>query len=252
MLVGRMPPRATKTALDLAAERLRAMVLDEPEGALIGNEEALIAKLGSSRSTVRQVARLLEREGLLRVKRGIYGGYFGTRPDTGTIETTVSVYLQTLKLDTRDVMMMASALWIEAVRKAASADTAKINAEITPLKRRVKAIKDHATFEETRELELKIQAAVFRLAQSDYIKLIFDINVAFADRKFTAPIIDDESREHLDFVQAWREAKLLELNTIMLRDTELAAHAARYSRKVWHRRLQRRFAALLGSPAAGG
>jgi len=56
-------------------------VLAAKEGALIGSEESLIADLGVSRSTLRQAARLLEREGLLRVKRGINGGYYGQPTD---------------------------------------------------------------------------------------------------------------------------------------------------------------------------
>ena len=54
----------TRTPLGVAAERLRTIVLDADEGAFIGSEDALISQLGCSRSTVRQVARLLEREGL--------------------------------------------------------------------------------------------------------------------------------------------------------------------------------------------
>jgi GntR family transcriptional regulator, transcriptional repressor for pyruvate dehydrogenase complex len=239
-----MPMRGAKTAIDIAAERLRTIVLEAEEGALIGSEEALIAQLGCSRSTVRQVARLLEREGLLRVKRGINGGYFGGRPDSGTIEATVSAYLQTLDLDARDVMVIATTLWVEAVRKAAGAAPAELQSGLAALRRRIKALKDDATFEEVRELELKSQAEIFRLAGSNYIKLIFDINVAFAGRKFAAPLVDNQSAAHVQFVRDWREGKLVELGTVASGNAELAVLAAHYCREIWQGRLQRRFAAL--------
>lgn len=83
-----------KSALDEAASRLRSIALTAKEGGLVGSEETLIAKLGVSRATVRQAARLLEREGFLRVRRGINGGYFAARPDVRTIEKAVSSYLE--------------------------------------------------------------------------------------------------------------------------------------------------------------
>lgn len=230
------------SAIEAVAARLRAMVLDRPAGTLIGSEEALVSQLGCSRSTVRQVARLLEREGLLKVRRGINGGYFSARPDAGTIEATVSAYLQTIEMDPGDITILASALWAEAVRKAAALPPAETEPVAARLRRRINAIPDRATFDAVRNVELETQAEIFRLANSSYIKLIFDINVAFSNRRFPAPIIDDDSAEHLDFVRKWRDAKLMELAGITSGDRELAVMAAQHSRKIWQRRLKRRFA----------
>ena len=80
-----MTKRPSRPAIEAAAAQLRSIVLESDNGALIGSEDMLLEKLGFSRSTVRQVARLLEREGYLRVRRGINGGYFGSRPDAATI-----------------------------------------------------------------------------------------------------------------------------------------------------------------------
>lgn len=232
----------SKITLTVAAERLRAIVLDSEEGAFIGSEEALIAKLGCARNTVRQVARLLEREGLLKVRRGINGGYFGSRPDAGTIEATVSAYLETLDMDAGDVTILASALWVEAVRKAAGADPAEAQAVADRLRTKVDALPADASFEQVRDLELLAQTEVFHLANSSYIKLIFDINVAFSRRRFPpSRVVDTRSPEHLEFVKKWKEARLLELNAIAIGDRELAVLAARYSRKVWHQRIWQRF-----------
>ena len=75
-----------KSTIDAAASRLRALARAANADALLGSEEALVAQLGVSRATLRQVARLLEREGLLKVRRGINGGYFAARPDLRTVE----------------------------------------------------------------------------------------------------------------------------------------------------------------------
>ena len=236
-----MKKREVRTTIEAAAMNLRKIVLDLPPGSLIGSEEALIVRLGSSRSTVRQVARLLEREGLLMVRRGINGGYFGTRPDAGTIEATVSTYLETLDVDARDTTVVASTLWVEAIRKAAVADSDERRNFADKMISRIKAIKDNAPFEKVRELELLTQGGVFELARSAYVKLIFDINVAFSRRKFPTPISDDTSKEHLRFVRAWKDAKLLEMSAIDQGDVTLAALAGQHSRQVWHRRILSRF-----------
>ena len=236
-----MQKRENQTAIQAAAAKLRVIVLDSGDGELLGNEEALIARLGCARSTMKQVARLLEREGLLCVRRGINGGYFGTRPAAGTIEATVSAYLETLDMDPQDVTIMASALWLEVMRKAASAPSEQVLALIEPLKKRLKAIPDSAAYDEVRALEMDTQAAVFELAKSAYIKLIFDINIAFSRRAFVLPMVGDDEKEHPDFVRTWREAKLLELNALAQGDRELAVIAGRYSRKVWHRRVRARY-----------
>ena len=225
-----------KTALKIAADRLRAKSLAAREGALLGSEETLIAHLGVSRSTVRQVARLLEREGLLKVRRGPSGGYFAARPDAETIQSVVSAYLETLEMDPQDVTAVASALWIEAVRKAAAHPREETRTTIEGIKRRVASLKPNATFAHIRKLEIDSRKSIFELTNSRYIELIFDINAAFATRTFPPPE-EDESAEHPHFALTWRDAKLLELTAIAEQDVELAAMAARYVRKVWDNRI---------------
>jgi GntR family transcriptional regulator, transcriptional repressor for pyruvate dehydrogenase complex len=113
----------SKSALEGAASRLRSIALAAKEGVLVGSEETLIAKSGVSRATVRQAARLLEREGFLRVRRGINGGYFAARPDVRTIEKTVSAYLEMVHTKPEDITVIASVLWVEELRRAAQMKT---------------------------------------------------------------------------------------------------------------------------------
>lgn len=238
------PTARRRTPLELAVERLREHALDSPEGTLIGSEDALVGLLGCSRSTVRQAARVLEREGVLKVRRGINGGYFSSRPDAGTIEATVSAYLETLHMKPSDVTVLASVLWVEAMRKAASGDPEQIAAAVKRLQKKIRTLKDEATFTDVRLLESETQKAIFELADSTYIQLIFDINAAYSRRRFSDPITDDDSPEHREFVRKWRDAKSLELNALLIGDRDLVLSAAQLSRKVWHSRLQRRFKIL--------
>jgi DNA-binding FadR family transcriptional regulator len=228
------------TALSAAAQRLRELSLAAEEGSLLGGEEALIAELGFSRSTVRQAARLLEREGLLRVKRGPSGGYFACRPDAATIEGAVSAYLQVLDVDVEDVLAIASALWIEAMVKAARAPEERRLAAVDKLRRLLDTVKDNASFRQLRDAELLGQGVVFDLAGSNYIKLVFDINLAFSQRRLSGTLDEAEPEVHRQFVANWREAKRLECGALAEGSEELAALASRYSRKLWDRTVWQR------------
>lgn len=229
---------APKNVLDAAAKRLRAEVLARDEGAFIGSEESLETLLGVSRPTMRQAARMLEREGLLRVKRGNNGGYFGTRPDNDFIEATVSTYLEVLHAESEDLTMIASVLWTEVVRKAAALRSDASRDLVARFRNKVKNLPDTATFTELQEIELEIRAEIFELIKSPYIELIFSINANFARRHFSdPPSVRDGTPEQVEFVVAWRKAKLIELDAIADGDQELAQLAARRTRSLLHRRL---------------
>lgn len=225
------------TGLKAAAARLRALSLSTTPGELMGAEEALISKLGFSRSTIRQAARLLEREGLLRVRRGPSGGYFASRPDANSIAETVAAYLQTIEIDNADISLVASALYVEAVRKAATRIDDAGKARMSVFCERVLAVKFGANFTEIRSLEKECRDALFALANSKYVELIFNINTAFAYQRMSTEGRFDHGPEHIEFVRTWRNAKALELTAIADADADLATMAARHLRKVWDDRI---------------
>lgn len=227
----------SKSAIGAAASRLREMALASADGSLLGSEETLVERLGVSRATVRQAARLLEREGLLRVRRGINGGYFAGRPNLDTVEASVSAYLDTLDMDAEDVTAIASILWIEALRKAAGLRTEAAKAVADRLRERVTALRTDAPFRKVAELEEEYRSEVFALTRARYIELIFQVNVAFAQKRFMPGSLSDDTDAHRTFVEAWRKAKLMELDAITDGDPELGAMAARHSRNLWHKRV---------------
>jgi DNA-binding GntR family transcriptional regulator len=230
--------KQSRSTIEAAAAQFRAMSLDAEEGALLGSEDTLVQALGVSRATVRQVARLLEREGLLKVRRGINGGYFAARPDVDTIEQAVSAYLVTLDMDAQDVTTIASVLWVEVLRKAAGRRSAAAREMVEAFRARVAAVRPDAPFSEIVQLEQDSRTAIFDLIKARYIELIFQINVAFAQKRFAAAPEMDPG-EHRAFVHAWRNAKLMELEAIADGDPELGMMAARHIRTLWHQRIWR-------------
>lgn len=226
------------STLQAAAASLRALILAAEDGALLGSEEDLQEKLGVSRATVRQIARLLEREGLLSVRRGLRGGYYAARPSLDTIETAVSAYLEVLHVPPEDLTIIAAALWAEVVRKAAGLRSPEALAMAERFSAELRRLPDDAGFDAVFALEKAIRDTIFALIESRYVELIFQINVAFAQRKFPhPPSLHDGTPAHRAFVRGWRASKLLELEAIASGDSELGVMAARHVRKLWHDRM---------------
>src|SRR3974377_1146477 len=76
------------------ASRLRDLILACAPDTQIGSLNEIAQRLGVGIVTVQQAARILEHEGLLAVRRGPGGGYYGTRPDEAALERSVAAYLR--------------------------------------------------------------------------------------------------------------------------------------------------------------
>jgi GntR family transcriptional regulator, transcriptional repressor for pyruvate dehydrogenase complex len=212
------------------------MALTFPEGELIGSEDDVIAHLGVSRVTVRQAARLLERDGLLLVKRGKKGGYFSARPGLDMMEAVVCAYLETLGIGAAHTGGVATALWVESVRQATLADRTKAIAAARKLQDLVEALPPEASMGAIAEAEHAFRGQIFDLIDGNYLRTIFQINAAFSRSHLPAdapPISEDQHRE---FLRKWRSAKLLQCEAIASGDMLQGVLAALHDRNAWTQR----------------
>jgi DNA-binding IscR family transcriptional regulator len=218
-----------------AATQLRSVVLSKEDGEFLGDEREVIQLLGVSRATLRQVARLLEREGLLAVKRGSNGGYYARRPCPQSVEAAVIDYLEVLDVGTDELSIMASTIWIEAVRQAANSTDKTASAVVTKLTKAVRAV-DTTTlsYVELIRLEQRIRADVLSLVDMPYMKFMFQITLSFGEKRFSREE-SNKAMAHVlpEWITRWREVKLLELSAIAHGDQELAVMAAGRSRDLW-------------------
>jgi DNA-binding FadR family transcriptional regulator len=80
---------------EVLAERIEREILDsggEP-GTHLGGELDLIQRYGSSRAVFREAIRLLERHGIVEMRRGVGGGLYIRRPDPEPVANAMAVYL---------------------------------------------------------------------------------------------------------------------------------------------------------------
>lgn len=87
-------PEGTQTAVRKAVTAIRQDSLSTEPGTLLGQEGDLIARYGVSRPTLRQAAALVGQEQLVRVRRGVGGGYFASRPDFSAVAHMAAILLQ--------------------------------------------------------------------------------------------------------------------------------------------------------------
>ncbi|HEX7857566.1 MAG TPA: hypothetical protein VF503_28130 [Sphingobium sp.] len=240
-LFGRVRPipdpvnsRPILSLIESAAAKLREIALAVPDGELLGCEDEVVENLGVSRVTARQAARLLEREGVLRVRRGKNGGYFASRPSGEMIETVVCAYMNTLELSTNHTGMVATALWVEALREAAGgADREAARAMAKRLSKIFEDLGPRASLQDVSNAEQKMRTAVFKLIDGAYIDLIFRINAAFARQRMTGWMEQLDSERHQKFVERWKQAKLMELEAIAEGNILQAVSAALHERSLW-------------------
>jgi GntR family transcriptional repressor for pyruvate dehydrogenase complex len=122
--------QAKPSAVRAAADALRRDAIDKDDGELLGAEEDLIRRYGVSRPTLRQAAALVAQENLLKVKRGVGGGYFASRPDSKAVAHMAAVYLRTRHTRVSELIGALAPLRIELAKLAAGGDNAAAREEM--------------------------------------------------------------------------------------------------------------------------
>lgn len=150
--------RGPSSAVDVITSMLREDILARQDGEWLGSEDDVLARLGVSRPTLRQAARLLEAEELLVVKRGPNGGLFSRRPTSDAVAHMASVVLRSERIPVIDVVRTWHLIAEESARRAALHPSEKRRAQLlayvaelratTPAEDRVATLEAHQRFDE--------------------------------------------------------------------------------------------------------
>jgi GntR family transcriptional repressor for pyruvate dehydrogenase complex len=96
--------KSSSTA-DRVAIILREQILSLQEATYMGSEADIAAEVGVSLPILRQAARMLESEELLKIKPGKGGGYFTRRPTIETAMRSASQFLSPKDLNSNSMFM---------------------------------------------------------------------------------------------------------------------------------------------------
>src|SRR5690349_8699124 len=116
--------RGPRNLVRATAAKLRELILAREPGAQIGSLNEVSDLLGVGVVTVQQAARILEHEGLLQVRRGPGGGYYGKRPTEASLERSIAGYLRVDSARFRELFEITSLLECELAPAAARSEDA--------------------------------------------------------------------------------------------------------------------------------
>lgn len=207
--------------MQATAEALRELILSQASGTQIGSLPDLASKLDVGIVTVQQAARILEHEGLLEVRRGPGGGYFGVRPDGAALERSVAAYLRVHGEAYRDVADMMSLLDTELMPAAACCQDESLRRELKRLLPRIEACNSTGA---RIELEEEIHRVVFRMVQRPLFELLARVTTQVARSQNAPPLFPGPEGETF-----WKQSRCRIVGAILDRDPGLAMfEAVRY------------------------
>lgn len=107
-------PVQAETLVARTARDLATISLEHENGAFIGAEDDLLARLGVSRPTLRQAAKIAENDRLISVRRGIKGGFYASRPDAQDAIRTLARFLRLKGAKLSDILAVSRLVSEEA------------------------------------------------------------------------------------------------------------------------------------------
>jgi DNA-binding FadR family transcriptional regulator len=212
------------------AAKLRDLILARDPGTQIGSLNEVAELLGVGIVTVQQAARILEHEGLLAVRRGPGGGYYGTRPDEAALERSFAAYLRVHGFGYRESQRMLSLLDCEIVPAATRCQDESLREAIRALLERV----DQCESADQRiAFEIELRELLFKMVARPLIELVCRVTQRLYVQSGSPPIFAGK-----EGVDAWRAGRRRILEAILKQDEELALFEAERYRRVVLARLR--------------
>jgi DNA-binding FadR family transcriptional regulator len=228
--VGESPEGGPRRPVQATAERLREMIFAQAPEARIGSLTGLAQDLGVGIVTVQQAARILEHEGVLEVRRGPGGGYYGRRPDAASLERSLAAYMRMQPHSWEEALDMTSLLFNELCAAAAECEDDALHEELRRFDPRVDLCSVEA---DMGELEPDFQDLLFRMVDRPLFELLTRVTLRFAESRPVTGLYRD-----LIAVEQWKAGRHRIIDAILRRDRELAHFEAdRSNRRVLLRRL---------------
>ena len=210
------------SAVDIAAQALRELALEKDDGDFLGSEDDLVARLKVSKPTLRQASARVAQEHLIRVRRGVGGGYFARTPGSLSVSRIAAVYLRSRNANYCELTAMMPMLYAELAKLAS------LNRDPQYIDRlREIADRDEATVDRHDEAgyrafmlsEREFISFLAEMAGNNVLQLLVEITSDFSAH---APRNDDEMLRHMDDMAAYRRLRARVARAIANGDGDIA------------------------------
>lgn len=222
------PPR--RQVVQAAAARLRDIILESEPGAQIGSLNEVAQLLGVGIVTVQQAARILEHEGLLDVRRGPGGGYYGKRPDEAALERAFAAYLRVHGFGNRESHRLLSLLDCDIIPAAAACKDVELRAALRALLTRIDACDTPAL---RIDFENEMRDLLLKMVAWPLVELVCRVTGRLYNRQGAVPLFPGK-----EGVDTWRGARRRILEAILKQDEKLAEFEAERYRHIILSRLR--------------
>ncbi|MEW9854059.1 GntR family transcriptional regulator [Novosphingobium sp. M1R2S20] len=213
--------QVVRTTVDKLRERIYAKAANEQ----IGSLRDLARECGVGIVTIQQAARILEHEGILEVRRGPGGGYYGRRPDLRDMERVLGAYLQSEPASWKEVLDITSLLFNQLCSAAARCADDLPREELRTVAQKISACEDSS---QLGALETELQEVLFRMVRRPLFELLTRVVLGTAQSAGS----EDAMRNFFGFDQ-WKESRASIIAAILAQDAGLAHFQAnRLNREV--------------------
>lgn len=169
-------PGANETLASRTARALVSLSLAADPGDFLGAEDELLGRLGVSRPTLRQAAKMVERERLISVRRGTKGGFFAERPDARDAIQSLARFLRIRGASLGDVIQVTRPVSEEAAVAAARQRTEE---DADRLRQFVATIDARDTPRDLIAAEVEMARLVAQMSGNPVIELVMEIGYSF-------------------------------------------------------------------------
>lgn len=178
----RLSPMRVPKASGVLADELRERILsgEYPEGTPLPPERELVVQTAMSRTTVREALRILEVQGLIRIKAGRSGGAFVQHPDEESVADSLELLIRGRRLRLASVHETREAIEPSCARLAAQH---RLPADLRRLETANEAIANSESLEDFLEANVDWHVAV---ATASHNEILTGIMMALSRAIYTA------------------------------------------------------------------
>jgi DNA-binding FadR family transcriptional regulator len=206
------------------AAKIRKLVLASAPDTRLGSLRGLADSFGVGIVTVQQAARILEYEGLLEVRRGQRGGYFGRRPNEAALERSIAAYMHehgSVHFEAMDIM---SQLLVDLAAAAAHCKNEALFAELNALLPTIES----CSGEDSRiDFEDELLEILFRMVDKPFTHLLSRITMRLYRSRRTQTLFRGKEG-HFD----WQHSRSRLIRAVLERDAALARFEATRNRQM--------------------
>jgi GntR family transcriptional repressor for pyruvate dehydrogenase complex len=213
-----------RSAVWEAADALRRDIIDKADGEPLGSEDDLIAHYGVSRPTLRQAATIVSQENLLRVKRGVGGGYFACRPNSKAVAHVAAIYLRSRNTELREISDAIAPIRVELAKLAAGSTNVEARERLRVFVERETEQGPDQRYKDFLKAERVFGTLLGELSANKMISLFLDILYDFSAM---LSLDEDVYISHPERVREYRKRRNAIAKAVLEGDEELAILTAR-------------------------